>query len=799
MKPIRNLFLLCCATALVFGMINTHAAGKAGRVMYAFGQVQAISGGGKGRQLRKGDGVFAGETIATRRGRVQVRFSDGGFASLQPDTQYRIDDYNYSGKADGNERSFLSLIRGSVRLVTGAIGKVNRRNFRLKTKLATIGIRGTMGEVAHCDADCGDMPVGTQMQGYGGTWDLVSGTFSGPVASGQAYLCDGSSCRQIQGGVAKREDVNGLGDEDEEEEEDSGYRQGQQVDRDGAICDLGGSCGDTVVLLNQVTAGAFQGSPGRSDVEDELAVVLFAGSPIGGIAFGDGGEEHDVSISTINFTALSAALNAFPDPEVVRFGNLLNGAVDANDIDMLNSNPASVAVEDFGPTSDNLLVKGRFTDGYILEIAAFLDTAQVLSSLVNLSNFQSEHFIFGQDPGVIPTGGTADYAFTGGTYSTATDGSSIGLGVTSGQIQWDFGLGNGSLNMTVEHGPSIFNVNGNLQSTQPKFFTENMVTATSGGGSYPVTLDGFFSTANADDAPLAAGLGYVIDMSSMQPYDIIGTAGFGLTNSNTTTTTSTTGTPVALPSGAYFAWAHAFIDTGSGTNSNGADSIVNGTTVVASAIDSNVDSFTATTADFVCTQMCSFSSGTATVVEEGSMPSIGASWVRWSANHNFSHPQRMSDIGDAHLIKLDAPATPIPVSGLGNYTVFGGGTTPTMNSGTGGGTLETAVGSTHSLTVDFGTGALTAAHILPFASTTVNVFGAMGPGPIGVQNKINYSGDLIGGTGACTGCVFGHDHFTFGGPNQKYVVGSGQFNTSGAPTSDEFAGGFTFILGDPAR
>jgi len=203
MKSIGALIISVAALCGVVAVVPAaHAASPAAQVIYAFGQVQASAAAGKARQLRKGDRVFPGETVATRRGRAQIRFTDGGFASLQPHTQYRIDDYHFEGRADGQERSFLSLIKGSVRLVTGIIGKSHRKNFRLKTKVATIGIRGTSGKISHCDSDCNGLPRGTRLQGYGGEWDLASGSFSGPVAAGDAYLCDGNTCRQLQGGVA---------------------------------------------------------------------------------------------------------------------------------------------------------------------------------------------------------------------------------------------------------------------------------------------------------------------------------------------------------------------------------------------------------------------------------------------------------------------------------------------------------------------------------------------------------------------------------------------------------------------
>ena len=93
--------------------------------------------------LGKGDELNSGETIQTGSGRVQLRYTDGSQVSLQPGTQYRIDDYRYDGKTDGDEKGFFSLLKGSLRTVTGLVGKVNRQNYKITTSVATIGIRGT--------------------------------------------------------------------------------------------------------------------------------------------------------------------------------------------------------------------------------------------------------------------------------------------------------------------------------------------------------------------------------------------------------------------------------------------------------------------------------------------------------------------------------------------------------------------------------------------------------------------------------------------------------------------------------
>jgi hypothetical protein len=69
--------------------------------------------------------------------------------SLQPQTQFRIDAYEFKGQADGSEKGFFSLLKGALRTITGAIGKKDRKAYRLDTAVATIGIRGTIYSVAY--------------------------------------------------------------------------------------------------------------------------------------------------------------------------------------------------------------------------------------------------------------------------------------------------------------------------------------------------------------------------------------------------------------------------------------------------------------------------------------------------------------------------------------------------------------------------------------------------------------------------------------------------------------------------
>ena len=131
-------------TVVVSCLLSGQAiADVAGRVNFVSGKVEAIASDGSRRTLTKGELVNSGERLETNTGRVQIRFTDGSFVSLQPNTVFGLDNYAFN-KAKPEDGSLLfNFIRGSMRTVSGAIGKTNRANYKVQTPVATIGIRGT--------------------------------------------------------------------------------------------------------------------------------------------------------------------------------------------------------------------------------------------------------------------------------------------------------------------------------------------------------------------------------------------------------------------------------------------------------------------------------------------------------------------------------------------------------------------------------------------------------------------------------------------------------------------------------
>jgi hypothetical protein len=127
------------------------AAGVA-RVDFASGNVTAVGADGRSRALGRGSEIEVGETIATQQGRAQLRFSDGAYMSLQPQTEFKVEEFKFSGKPDGSENIVMNLLKGGMRTITGLIGRTNRNAYRLKTDVATIGIRGTEYSVKYTNS-----------------------------------------------------------------------------------------------------------------------------------------------------------------------------------------------------------------------------------------------------------------------------------------------------------------------------------------------------------------------------------------------------------------------------------------------------------------------------------------------------------------------------------------------------------------------------------------------------------------------------------------------------------------------
>lgn len=116
---------------------------RAGIVKSVRGDVQLLSGGTQARAVAAGDTVAPIDRLQTGADSgASVVLRDGTTLVVGPSTRMDLKQFHFdSTTQDGG--MLVSLLRGTLRMVTGLIGKTHPDAVRVETQTAVIGIRGT--------------------------------------------------------------------------------------------------------------------------------------------------------------------------------------------------------------------------------------------------------------------------------------------------------------------------------------------------------------------------------------------------------------------------------------------------------------------------------------------------------------------------------------------------------------------------------------------------------------------------------------------------------------------------------
>jgi len=129
----KKIFLFLLLTMTTFASIGT--------IMVSNGDAK-VKRAQKMLTVKNGMDILKGDEIITKKKtRVQVMLDDDTVVTIGPDSSFSFLNYFF----DGSKKSTIKMQanRGFFRSVTGKIGKIAPERFKVKTKLATIGIRGT--------------------------------------------------------------------------------------------------------------------------------------------------------------------------------------------------------------------------------------------------------------------------------------------------------------------------------------------------------------------------------------------------------------------------------------------------------------------------------------------------------------------------------------------------------------------------------------------------------------------------------------------------------------------------------
>ena len=142
---IRKVILL--AFSFIF-MSSWSLADEAGNIKRVSGTASIISSTNQTREAKAGDVVSSGETIATTKdSQVLIQMKDKSTMIVRSDSKVKIAEFKFEGNK-ATDTMKTTILSGTLRAVSGTIGKGQPDNVKYEVGTATIGIRGTDIELA---------------------------------------------------------------------------------------------------------------------------------------------------------------------------------------------------------------------------------------------------------------------------------------------------------------------------------------------------------------------------------------------------------------------------------------------------------------------------------------------------------------------------------------------------------------------------------------------------------------------------------------------------------------------------
>ena len=107
---------------------------------------------GNGEVLRQSEGdkllaklaldIFSYDDIRTGNGRIAIKFVDDSIIRLTEHSKIIVDEYIYDPDPSKSKLA-LRMASGTARFITGALGKIDKQNIKIRTPSATVAVRGT--------------------------------------------------------------------------------------------------------------------------------------------------------------------------------------------------------------------------------------------------------------------------------------------------------------------------------------------------------------------------------------------------------------------------------------------------------------------------------------------------------------------------------------------------------------------------------------------------------------------------------------------------------------------------------
>ena len=144
-ESMSRIFYLAQAVVVVcLASVSFPAWAAGGYIFDSAGVVYIGVGKNPARPVVKHDAITSDTVIWTGgNSRAVLKFEDGQVVAIQANSTFQVREYFYDPQNMENSAIILSMFKGGMHFVTGAIGQRNPKAFRLATPDATIRIKGT--------------------------------------------------------------------------------------------------------------------------------------------------------------------------------------------------------------------------------------------------------------------------------------------------------------------------------------------------------------------------------------------------------------------------------------------------------------------------------------------------------------------------------------------------------------------------------------------------------------------------------------------------------------------------------
>lgn len=311
---------------------------EAGKILFTYGKAeikhvdQSIDDLAAKMPIQSGDQI-----ITSINGRVQLEMSDKTIFDIQPNTVFKVEEYSFNQsvapinntKVEDN-KSFYRLVRGGFRSISGLIGKRNKKNYRVVTPVATIGIRGTDYVAEICESNCPALGTGLYLSVAGGGVNLQNNAGSLDVSAGSsAFVSSSDTAPVITGKKSKTDDI--VNQTDISLNKTVNAKDGSQI--------------NIVDGINFQTIAPRTGIPGRGLIIAAGSSELSDDSELN-LVINDNGTLEEIAFDQATFSIGSAeAINQGYDPSTgLYWGRWADGVAsvstqtESSDIDLNSSN-----------------------------------------------------------------------------------------------------------------------------------------------------------------------------------------------------------------------------------------------------------------------------------------------------------------------------------------------------------------------------------------------------------------------------------------------------------------------------